>query len=474
MGAVQSDKYGYRHSTHFSGEFVGMANTEREQSIATFCRDRLTIGERLGPILTLMAVLYNCFLCFANTMLLTISPAVVISAEVILIGSALIMVWYRSFTLNAVLIAMAAYFYTVMMIRSQFDPKILRDVLIPIAFFFLGCHFGTLRVADRLVTVLIVGALGAALFEWLEPAAYAHYFDVARYYIERGTAGQEQHQFFGGFFNSARFQNRTLLPILGDHRVSGIFLEAPSVGNFAGIVFAWILLRPKRLWSFTLKTIAVVMIVVLADARFGLYFCVFVAAIYPLSRYIPRTLLFIGPFAAMIALVTYATAEGQQLFNNDMVGRFLYAGQILSKIYAAQVFGLGASDISTGTSFASDPVNDSAYTYVLVEIGILGSTALWALFIYSPVADRTAWRFKTVVAFYYILILTIAASAFTIKTAALLWFLYGTLNRRSDRRATAGTRWHEPNRTQAIADMSLRRPMGRAGFFHQLPAKERN
>jgi putative polymerase len=420
-----------------------MASIEWQQSAATFGRadHRLTFGERLGPILTLMAVLYNCCLCFANTVLLTISPAVVISAEVILIGSALTLVWYRSFKLNAFLVAIAAYFYTVMMIRSQFDPKILRDVLIPIAFFFLGCHFGTLRVADRLVTLLLIVALADALFEWIAPTAYAHYFDVARYYIERGTTGQEEHQFFGGFFNSARFQNRTLLPVLGDHRVSGIFLEAPSVGNFGGIVFAWILLRPKRLWSFMLKTVAVVMIVVLADARFGLYFCVFVAAIYPLSRFIPRSMLFIGPFVAMIALVTYAITEGPQVFDNDMVGRFLYAGQILSKIYAPQIFGLGASDISTGTSFASDPVNDSAYTYVLVEIGILGAAALWALFIYSPVASKDAWRFKTVVAFYYILILTIAASAFTIKTAALLWFLYGTLNRRYDPTVAAGASW---------------------------------
>jgi putative polymerase len=78
--------------------------------------------------------------------------------------------------------------------------------------------------------------------------------------------------------------------------------------------------------------------------------------------------------------------------------------------------------------FASDPVNDSAYTYVLVKIGIFGAAALWALFTYMPVLDKDASRFKSFVAFYYILVLTIAASAFTIKTAALLWFLCGTLN----------------------------------------------
>lgn len=409
-----------------------MASMQWEKSAAAFGRAEhgLAIKERIALILILTAVLYNCFLCFANTVLHTISPTIVISTEVVLIGSALSLVWHRSLTLNAILAALAAYFYTVMMIRAQFDPKILRDVLIPIAFFFLGCHFGTLRAADRLVTLLITVAVADAVFEWLAPTTYAHVFDVARYYIERGTASEGEHQFFGGFFNSARFENRTLLPILGDHRVSGVFLEAPSVGNFAGIAFAWILLRPKRLWPFILKTTALLVIVVLADARFGLYFCLFVLAVYPFSRFIPRTMLFIAPFAAMIALVAYARAAGQQVFDNDMVGRFIYAGEILSKIDVAQVFGLGASDIITGAGFASDPVNDSAYTYVLVEIGILGAAALWAVFIYSPVADRTARRFKTVVALYYILILTIAASAFTIKTAALLWFLYGTLNRR--------------------------------------------
>jgi len=139
-------------------------------------------------------------------------------------------------------------------------------------------------------------------------------------------------------------------------------------------------------------------------------------------------MLFIAPFLAMIALVTYAGIEGHDAFRNDMLGRFLYAGQLLSDVTPLEVFGLQTRDINSGVRFASDPVNDSAYTYLLVKLGILGVAALWGLFVYAPVPDRGAWRFKTVVALYYVLVLTIAASAFTIKTAALLWFLYGTLN----------------------------------------------
>jgi putative polymerase len=289
-------------------------------------------------------------------------------------------------------------------------------------------------------------ALADALFEWLDFATYVHYFDVARYYVARGTATVEEHHYFQGFFNSTRFDNRTLLPFLGNHRVSGIFLEAPSVGNFETIVFAWMLLRPKRAWSFVLKTLAVLCVIVLADARFGLYFCLLVIAVRALCPLIRPTMLFVAPFIAMTALVLYAGSEGQQAWSNDMLGRFYYAGQILAHINAAQVFGLQASDISTGASFAADPVNDSAYTYVLVEVGLIGAAALWALFIYSPVADKDAWRFKTVVALYYILVLTIAASAFTIKTAALLWFLNGTLNRSNGRKQEGVSRQRHERR----------------------------
>jgi putative polymerase len=204
-------------------------------------------------------------------------------------------------------------------------------------------------------------------------------------------------------------------------------LEAPGVGNFGAIAFAWVLLRPKRPFAFVAKVSAIFFIIVLADARFGLYFSFVIFAVYVLGVRFRSTVIFIAPFVAMIALAGYATLQGPQDFDNDMLGRLLYAGQILSHIDPLQIFGLQASDISTGAGFASDPVNDSAYTYVLVEIGIVGAAGLWALFAYAPVASRDGWRFKTVIALYYILVLTIAASAFTIKTAALLWFLYGTL-----------------------------------------------
>ena len=189
-------------------------------------------------------VLFNLVLCFVNTTLFGIGTNAVVATEIVLIGVALGITWYRSYTLYAILLASTAYFFAVMLIRSEFDPKIARDFLIPIVFFFVGNQLGSLRLADRMVTLLIVIALGVAAFEWLALDTYLHYFDVIHYYLARGTEQTLESDSAAGLFikgsdsaaglfvNATRFGERTLLPFLGEHRASGIFMEPVSAGNF--------------------------------------------------------------------------------------------------------------------------------------------------------------------------------------------------------------------------------------------------
>jgi putative polymerase len=389
------------------------------------------LGPRLAPIITSAAVLYNFVLCFVNTKLYGIGSSTVISVEIALVGMALGLVSNRSRELYVILVLLAAYFYAVMLVRFEFDPTILRDVLIPVAFYFLGRHFGSVRNADRLVTVLLLIALAVALWEWLAVDAFLHYFNVSGYYIARGSARPEFQQLFGeiyqGFYNSTRFDSRTLLPFLGNHRVSGIFLEAPSVGNFGAIVFMWALLRPHRMSSFIAKVVALMVIIILADARLGLYYSLIAVLLYALSPAIRPTMLFVAPFLTMLALWYAGLIGPQTLQGDDIASRLIYAGHLLGSLDPAQVFGLAPTGFKGGVQFANNQVTDSAYTYLLAEIGIIGVALLWALFVYAPVPTREAWRFKILVASYYILALTVAPP-FTIKTAALLWFLYGTSN----------------------------------------------
>ena len=221
----------------------------------------------------------------------------------------------------------------------------------------LGSYLGSLRSADRLVTFLVLLALGAAMFEWLALDTYLHYFDVIRYYEARGTvtgadANAATGLFIRGsdsasglFINGTRFEPRTLLPFLGEHRVSGIFLEPVSVGNFGAVAFAWVLLRDRhQIWRFIAKTFAIATILVLADARFGFYFCLFTVAIYVAAPIIRPTMLFFAPFLAMIALAMDAGANWQTA-GNTIAGRLLSTGNHLVSLDFLQVLGLQISNV---------------------------------------------------------------------------------------------------------------------------------
>jgi putative polymerase len=353
-----------------------------------------------------------------------------------LIGVALGITWYRSYTLYAILLASTAYFFAVMLIRSEIDPKIARDFLIPIVFFFVGDQLGSLRLADRMVTLLIVIALGVAAFEWLALDTYLHYFDVIHYYLARGTEQTLESDSAAGLFikgsdsaaglfvNATRFGERTLLPFLGEHRASGIFMEPVSAGNFGAIAFAWVVLRDRsRVWIFAAKILAIATILVLADARFGFYVCIFTLVIYLAAPVTRPTMLFLAPFLAVVALLTYAYVDPKQGWDNSIVGRFLSSGRSIATLDGWQALGLRVSEV-----FTSGYAGDSGYGYVLAKVGLVGLAAFWALFVYAPSSDPNAQRFRNFIAFYVVSLLTISASLFSIKTAALLWFLYGTLN----------------------------------------------
>jgi putative polymerase len=138
-------------------------------------------------------------------------------------------------------------------------------------------------------------------------------------------------------------------------------------------------------------------------------------------------MLFLAPALIGIALSTYGYVNWAEQWDNTMSGRLLFAGQSLATLSPLQVLGLQLSDV-----FASGYSGDSGYGYVLVKVGLIGIAAVWALFVYAPVFDIDTWRFKVFIACYTAFLLIISTSLFSIKTAALLWFLYGTLHNRTN------------------------------------------
>jgi putative polymerase len=53
---------------------------------------------------------------------------------------------------------------------------------------------------------------------------------------------------------------------------------------------------------------------------------------------------------------------------------------------------------------------------------------MWSLFVLAPARDLDSWRYRIFAAVYMTLLLIISNSIYSIKTAALLWYLVGALD----------------------------------------------
>ncbi|MBI1868560.1 MAG: surface polysaccharide polymerase [Methylocystis sp.] len=374
-----------------------------------------------AAIIVLAALMYNFVFCFANTNLFGVGAGLVMATEVCLLGLAFLLLAPDCGAILVIVGAYLSYALFLSALQGVLDLKAIRDILIPIIFLFLGRRLGELTIADRLVTICVWIVLVVGLLEYLFLPQYIKSFDILSYYIARGTVDAASADTTGLrlFASGLRPEERALLPMLGSHRVSSVFLEPVSVGNFGAIAFAWVALRNwERPLIMTLKLAPIVAIFVLGDARFGLMASLASLIVYPLSRHVGRIAVLLAPFMVVFLLAIVGSLDLNLPSDNGFGSRLLLSGQMLARLQFWE-----AMAFIPVTRFTSD----SGYAYALTKIGLLGFVALWALFVLHPVRDQIAWRFRLFMALYIVLLLSISNSIFSIKTAALAWYLLGCL-----------------------------------------------
>ncbi|CAN7466932.1 hypothetical protein LJR090_003834 [Bosea sp. LjRoot90] len=371
------------------------------------------------PIALLIGALtFNMALCFINTNVMGINDTMVMGCEVVLVAAALYLGLGRNAAPYLLLAIFFSYAVLLMAMRPLIDPKAVRDFLIPIAFYLLGKSCNDIRLADRaaLVCGLIVVAFG--LFEFLALDVYVSYFNIIKYYVARGTvAPSDVSSQTGALFASGlRPDSRTLLPFLGPHRASSVFLEPISTGNFGAILYIWTLNRPgmAKRWLTMATGLAAI---VLSDSRFGANVCIVATIAYLVAPRTPRFIWLVAPFVALIGLAIYGFTSAEVNWQNNFMGRMLWTARLITSLSPAAVWGL-----SPDKPFLSD----SGYAYSLNQIGLIGVIGFWSLFIFAPERSPRAWRFKVCVATYICLLMIVSDSVYSIKTAALLWFMTGS------------------------------------------------
>ncbi len=405
------------------GEINSVAtNLSPQQSTRPALSTRVNTDEHWVIAILVATVTYQAMLCMLNTQLHFASRGLVGVVEAIIL-LACIPFLARRLLPGVIILAVftGAMLCLLGLLSGAVNIKAFRDLLIPLIYFWLGCNLGRPELADRALTYAITIVLSFGLMELLFLDQYTNVFDIFSYYVSIGNL-----QPITEYVRESRLQlngmrpegiGRTLLPaLLGPHRVSSVFLEPISLGNFAAICAAWGLSRDKTELRRTLFFVgAAILLIVLSDSRFALMAVSLMIGMRLILQDKMLNLALLAPLAAIALLLILgydATDRGADNFHD----RLAFSGMTLLDFDVHALLGFAEAD-----NFA-----DQGYAYVISTFGLPLIIILWCSFWFLDIPDAQGQRFRAFASIYIALILCISGfSLFALKSAGVLWFLVG-------------------------------------------------
>ncbi|MBC7917469.1 MAG: polysaccharide polymerase [Rhodoferax sp.] len=371
------------------------------------------------------SVCYLALLSFANARGLQVSPVWVGLVET-LVYLACLIAQIRRVPLVTVALSCCVFAWVVFswLIRQSPDLKGLRDLIIPILFVSLGRYVADVRFADvalkRIVLVLVV--LG--LFEALFTDAYGRLFNTFSFYVNLGGIRESSAMFEGQMLTLNGFRpegiGRTIFPgLLGAHRTSSALMEPVSLGNFGVILLAWALSRSwKNMRHAVPFLLGAALLIALSDSRFGLA----VGAVLIALRCVPLAVLTrLAPAIPFLSLgIVIALASLLPGAGDNVLGRITRSGTPLLDFDWAMILGLHGPLPNFG---------DMGFAYVISRFGAPLCIGLILAIFMVPMPDARGLRFRIFVVVYIFANFAVSGtSVFALKTAGVMWFLFGVLS----------------------------------------------
>jgi putative polymerase len=333
--------------------------------------------------------------------------------------------------------AMLVWWLLMSFLREAVQFKYLGDVAAFPVFAALGALIPPRRFVPLLLGLQLVIVM-VGLWEALYPRDFGSTFNVALYYVNtRGVEATQFNEDLGGLYlNAARPVGRLLLPQTGWLRVSSIFLEPVSLGNWTIVVSTILGVFWKSVsWRNRLLLIASnLLLIVMCDGRLAIMVNIVVIALLPASRWLPRWLPLLFP---LIAYGILAAARGLGVLHggaDDLPGRLLKGMVYFERMSATELMGIVPQVQSN--------LFDSGWAYFAQSQSILGLTAFWvALVLMLPIRTTQSRRLLFAVSGFFTLSLPVSNAFLSIKAASLLFAIYGGLRH-----------WERPLMTQATTD----------------------
>jgi putative polymerase len=354
----------------------------------------LTLMDRLPFLILPGCILFNFFLCLIHTLAFDVSVPMIIACEIVLVG---VSAFYGFFQINRAKLywlAIIGVQITLMLLlslaRDEFLMKPIRDMIIMPVFVVLGLSAARLKLTSFL---LWMGAIiiAVAMWEGFALENFTQYFNIRKYYVGKGVIGED------------------------------MFIEPVSLGFFGFIIGLYFtaMKRNLSLPIFLLGLVISYTLIVISDARMAFMSLTLMLMLRPLIARIDHRFAFlVFPGILFVAFIIYIT----QVFGTSGEGIGWRVDDTMKKLSVMSF------DLFLGLSTDKYYAEDSALLKIFQFQGVLGILLYWL----SPIFFMRHMNEEPRIYLFGITMFLsfgfiISSAILTIKTAALLWFLYGYL-----------------------------------------------
>lgn len=388
------------------------------------------------------SVVYQALLALIHTHFFKVSASIVGAAE-FLIYLACLLVLAKRIRMEFVVVVSLVFAYLLLLsiFRNALDLKGFRDVMIPLLFYWLGRHMADTDYADRILKVLVIVILFFGFFELFFLDQFSRLINIFSYYVGTGTVTISAHFIPDSALNLNGLRpegiGRTILPgILDSHRISSVFLEPVSLGNFAVIIAAWGLSKSYKEYKQALFfLISAMILIALSDSRYGLVVVTLLITMRFVVQGRANAAAVLLPLISIMVLVFIGLFFHGD-YEDNIVGRLFWTGDTLLGMDITKILGVQGFNI---------PYGDMGYAYLLSRWGVLLCIVLWGALWMIKMQDERGNRFRAYSAVYISLILTVSGTSFfALKTAGILWFLMGSYSRPSEKRIQSSSSMIHP------------------------------
>lgn len=384
-------------------------------------------GFRVAPALVLIASMgFNAGLAFVNGHIMPVPTALVIVTEAAFVATAMglaLLAWRPQMAPSLALIAVLVLFAVFRgLLMVQPDPKLLRDVVLIPIFMMLGMSFDNRGLAPAVLALHTI-VFAVLLLEMLAPQAYSDLLHIQDYYVQtRGNKLDEFYNTNSELFISATRPDARFFSFIDAPRMSSIFLEPVSLGNYCSIITAFVCACFRRLGRGSIAYLALTTAAMLVgcDGRLATATCALIIMVCAIATWLPPRSAVLYLPATLVFVFALVIGAGLKPGTDDFAGRLAYTVELLRSYDVPEFLGLSNDLIPKSM--------DSGAAYLITTQSLPGLLLLWAYICLTPREDTEEQvRFTHALSLYLSLSMMVSYSFLTIKTGALLWFIQGAL-----------------------------------------------